>query len=105
MDVGGVGEAVLAAREDRHVLPGQREAGGPVGVLEHGLPAGGGLVGVGRADDVEAGDRAQRGEVLDRLVGRAVLAEADRVVGPDVGDRQLHERRQPDRRRACSRRR
>ncbi len=49
-------------------------------------------------DDVEAGDGAQRGEVLDRLVGRAVLAEADRVVGPDVGDRELHERGEPDRR-------
>ena len=34
--------------------------------------------------------------MLDRLVGGAVLAEADRVVGPHVGDRQLHERRQPD---------
>ena len=48
-------------------------------------------------DDVQARDRAQRGEVLDRLVGRAVLAEADRVVRPDVGDRQLHQRGQPDR--------
>ena len=70
---------------------------GPVGVLEDRLPGGHGLVGVRRADDVQAGDRAQRGEVLDRLVGRAVLAEADRVVGPHVGDRQLHQRRQPDR--------
>ena len=61
---------------------------GPVGVLEDRAPGGDRLVGVGRADDVEAGDRAQRREVLDRLVGRAVLAEADRVVGPDVGDRQ-----------------
>ena len=62
-----------------------------------GLPAGGRLVGVGRADDVEARDRAQRGEVLDRLVGRAVLAEADGVVGPHVGDRQAHQRGQPHR--------
>ena len=65
----------------------RQQAGGPVGVLEDGPPGDGRLVGVGGADDVEAGDRAQRGEVLDRLVGRAVLAEADRVVGPDVGDR------------------
>ena len=36
-------------------------------------------------------------QVLDRLVGRAVLAEADRVVRPDVGHRQLHQRREPDR--------
>ena len=40
-------------------------------------------------------DVPQRPQVLDRLVGRAVLAEADRVVRPDVGDRLLHQRRQP----------
>ena len=61
------------------------------------MPAGGRLVGVGRAYDVEARHRAQRGEVLDRLVGRTVLAEADRVVGPDVGDRQLAQGRDPHR--------
>ena len=60
-------------------------------------PGHGGLVGVGRAHDVEAGDRAQRPEVLDRLVGRAVLAEADRVVRPHEGDAALHERGEPHR--------
>ena len=35
---------------------------------------------VGRAEDDEVRDGAQRRQVLDRLVGRAVLAEADRVV-------------------------
>ena len=54
------------------------------------------LVGVGGADHVEAGDGAQGGEVLDRLVGGAVLAEADGVVGPDVGDRRCHQRGEPD---------
>ena len=102
VDVGGGGPllavGVGAARERRHVLPGQRQAGRAVGVLEHGLPRGDGLVGVGRADDVEARDRPQRGDVLDRLVGRAVLADADGVVGPDVGHRELHDRRQPHRR-------
>ena len=29
--------------------------------------------------------------MLDRLVGRAVLAHADRVVCPHVGDRKVHE--------------
>ena len=71
---------------------------GPVGVLQRLPPGPGGLVGVGRADHVQARDGAQRGQVLDRLVGRAVLAEADRVVRPDVGDRQLHQRGQPHRR-------
>ena len=35
-------------------------------------------------------------ELLDRLVGRAVLAHADGVVGEDVDDRDLHDRGQPD---------
>ena len=34
--------------------------------------------------------------MLDGLVGRAVLAEADRVVRPDPDDRQAHERGEPD---------
>jgi hypothetical protein len=34
--------------------------------------------------------------VLDRLVRRPVLAEADRVVGEDVDDAQLHQRRHAD---------
>ena len=44
------------------------------------------LASPGRTID-QARDRAQRGQVLDRLVGRPVLAEADRVVRPHVGDR------------------
>ena len=40
------------------------------------------LVGIGGTDQPEAGHRPQRRQLLDRLVGRAVLAEADRVVGP-----------------------
>ena len=47
--------------------------------------------------------RPQGGVVLDRLVGRPVLAEADRVVGPDVDHVQPGEGGQADRRRACSR--
>ena len=42
----------------------------------------------------EVRDRPQRGHVLDRLVGGAVLAEADRVVRPHVDDRRLHHRGQ-----------
>ena len=44
------------------------------------------------------GDGAKRGEVLDRLVGRAVLAEADGVVGPHVDRVDLHQRGQAHRR-------
>ena len=95
--LGGVGD--LGRVEHRQVLPRQREARPGRSVFSSdGAPAHRGLVGVGRADDVEAGDGAQRGQVLDRLVGGAVAAEADRVVRPDEDRRQLHQRGQPDRR-------
>ena len=37
------------------------------------------------------------GELLDGLMGRAILAVAHRVVREDEDGRQLHQRRQPDR--------
>ena len=43
-------------------------------------------------------DRPQRGELLDRLVGGAVLADADRVVGEDEHDLGVGERGEPQRR-------
>ena len=67
----------------RHVLAGQDQGGGP-GRIEHGGPPGlHGLRRVGRADDAEAGHAAQGHELLHRLVGGAVLAHADAVVGED----------------------
>ena len=39
----------------------------------------------------------QRGELLDRLMGGAVLAEPDRVVAEPVDHRELHQRREADR--------
>ena len=70
-----------------------------------GLPRARGLGGVAGAHHREPGDGAQRGHVLDRLVGGAVLAEADRVVRPDVDDRGPASPTPAARRRACSRRR
>jgi hypothetical protein len=40
---------------------------------------------------------AQQRQMLDRLVGRTVLAEADRVVRHHVDDALPHQRRQPHR--------
>jgi hypothetical protein len=37
--------------------------------------------GIGRAPDIQVGDDAQAGVVLDRLVRRAILAEADGIMG------------------------
>jgi hypothetical protein len=44
------------------------------------------LVGVGRPDDPQPGHGPDGSQLLDRLVGGAVLAQADRVVGPEVDD-------------------
>ncbi len=57
-------------------------------------------IAIGRPHDVEIGHGAQRGEMLDRLVGRAVLAKADRIVGHDVDHPLPHQRREADRRAA-----
>ena len=67
------------------VLPREDERGGPV-VLDGQAPGLGGLVGVGGPDHPQPGDGAQRGDVLDRLVGGTVLADADGVVGEGVDD-------------------
>lgn len=87
----GRGVDAVGAVQNRKVLPGQDEAGGAVGVLQDRPPAGGGLVGVPGAYDVESGNRAQRREVFHGLVGGAVLAQSDRVVGPHVGGGELHQ--------------
>ncbi len=66
-----------------------------LGALERDLHAIDGLVRVGGADHPQVRDRPKRHVVLDRLVRRAVLAEADRVVRPDPDDGKAHERREP----------
>src|SRR5699024_2282102 len=92
------GGSVLVPVEGRNGLTGEDEAAGPVGAVEDLAPHDRGLVRIGRADDVEAGDRAQRGEVLDRLVRGTVLAEADRIMRPDEQGRHLLQSGQADRR-------
>ena len=89
-----------------------RQAGSCLSCSDH-APGLDDLVGVGRAEHDQARDRAQRRQLLDRLVGRAVLADADRVVREDVDRPEApSDRRQADRRphvvaedqEACSRR-
>ncbi len=65
---------------------------------ERDLPGHHGLGGVAGPDDHQVRHRAERRQVLDRLVRRPVLPDPDRVVRPDVHDGQLGERRQPHRR-------
>ena len=66
---------------------------GPLVVFQRELPALGGLDRVGGTEHPHVRHRAQRGEMLDRLVGGAVLAKPDRVVGHDVDDRRMRQRR------------
>ncbi len=97
-DVGAALDRVIRLRAQRwQALPREREQGRPV-AFDRDPPGPDDLVAVGRAQHGQAGHRPQRGEVLDRLVGRSVLTEPDRVVGHDVHDLLTHERGQPDRR-------
>src|SRR5271166_2642700 len=80
------------------VLAGQSEDRGRVRLFERRLPALDRLDAVGGAPEVEIGHRPERRQMLDRLVGRSVLAEPDRIVGEDVHDPDLHQRREPERR-------
>ncbi len=68
---------------------------GRSGVFQDRLPREHGLIRVGGAHDGQVRDVPQRPQVLDGLVRRAVLAQADRVVRPDERDRDLHQRREP----------
>ena len=72
-------------------------ATGPSDALDRQRPGRGGLVGVAGSHEPQVGDGAQGRVMLDGLVGRAVLAEPDRVVGPDVDDVDAGQRRQADR--------
>src|SRR5579875_202962 len=56
------------------------------------------LVRISGSNQREIRDGTQRGKMLDGLMRRAVLAESDRIVGKDVDDVQLHQRRQSNRR-------
>jgi len=60
------------------------------------FPALGGLDGIARTIDGEMGDGPQRRQLFDRLMGRAILAKADRIVRHDEDRANLHERRQAD---------
>ena len=66
-------------------------------MLQDGAPRHRSLVGIGRTDDVEARDGTVGSQVLDRLMGGAVLANADGVVGPHEDRRDLHEGRETGR--------
>ena len=71
---------------------------GPSVAADRQFPALRRLHRVGRAEDMQVRHGAQAGELLDRLVRRAVLAQADAVMGQHVDDALAHQRGQADRR-------
>ena len=90
----GSGSSQLgSAVEHRQVLTTEREGDRPVWRVQSRCPGSHRLVRVGRTDHRQRGNGAKGGEMLDRLVRGAVLADADRVVGPDVDRRQPHQGR------------
>src|SRR5699024_3777946 len=94
------GEGVTGGRSGSTLVGGdaltrQYDPSGVLVVLQDGPPGSRDLVGVARADDVESGDSAKRSELLDRLVSRSILAEADRTVRPNIARRDAHESDQP----------
>ena len=105
-DVGPLGRLVFRAGlapQQRHRLPRQGKECGPSRGVQDVLPALGGLHRVPGAVDCQMRDGAQRREVLDRLVGRAILAKADRVVRHHEGCADPHHGGQADGRAAIVR--
>jgi hypothetical protein len=68
----------------RQALAAQRQDRGGGGLDQRDFPGLGGLHRVGGAEDQHVGRGAQHGEVFDRLVRRAVLAQPDAVMGHHV---------------------
>ena len=80
------------ARPIRHALARQQQCRRSGALLDRGLPRAERLEHVGGAPDFQIRNQAQRGRVLDRLVCRAVLAEADRIMREHMNDALLHQR-------------
>src|SRR6185436_4801989 len=88
-------------REDRaiqhwHLLPRQHESHRTVLVLEGDAPCLHSLRRVARPEDDHVWYRPEARQLLNRLMGRAVLAQRDAVVGPNVDHVRAAQSRQPD---------
>ena len=86
------------AVEDRQRLAAEHERGRAIAALDCHAPALRDLVRVGGAEYDHVRDCSQRRQVLDGLVGRAIFAQANRVVGVHEDRRELAERGQTQRR-------
>ncbi len=84
----------------RQVLTRESEDGRRVLRFQRKLPAFQRFNGIRRAEHVEVRHGAQARQMLDRLVRRAVFAEADRIMRHYIDDALVHQRREADRRAA-----
>src|SRR6266545_3156179 len=91
-----LGRRALGAIYDRDLLTRQHERHWSVAMRNRRAPRLHDFRRIGGADDSHVGDRAQRGELLDRLMRRSVFAQADRVVREHVDGREMRQRRQPN---------
>ena len=100
-NVGAASEArrrcVFRAIEGRHGLPRQDERRWFLPQAHDDFPGLDDFVSVCRTQRDQAGNRAQRYQLLDRLMGRSVFADADGIVGEDPDRRNLHDGREADR--------
>ncbi len=111
----GIAQHVAAARDsvhgggitghERQVLARQQQRGRAAVVHVHadaggarhgGVPGHGGFSRIARAPQRQVGNQAQAGSVFDGLVGRAVFAQADRIVREHVHHALLHQRGHAD---------
>ena len=88
--------SILTPIDHRNVLPCEHEANGPFSMRHRHAPGFDRFGSVARPQDHEVGHRAQAGQLLDRLVGRAVFPERDAVVRPYVDHARPAQRREPD---------
>lgn len=91
-------DGVLEGRvlELGQVLAGESENAGGLTAGESHVVGSRGLVAISRAPDHHVGQGTEVGKGLNRLVGRAVLAKTDGVVGSDVDDTLVGERGKTD---------
>ena len=88
---------MLRGVDHRHILPREGEEARSL-ALQRQPPRRRRLVGIGRMEVDDVRHRAQRHQLLDGLVRRAIFAHADRVVRKDEQRRRLHDGRNAQRR-------
>ena len=84
--------------QHRHRLATQCQEGRTIHALHRGGKSPGGFLRVGGTNDIEIRNHPQAGNSFHRLMGWAVLADADGVVRVEINDRQLRERGKAHRR-------